>query len=140
MPQVVLAILAGLGLAGMAYALVRFRRDLGLLRRGVRTPGEVVELRPVTRGNGPRTYYPVVRYRLADGAEVTATPGRFRQTPLSAAPGPVTVVYEAERPNRILVESPSIVGRSSVLVPFVSLLTVSVIVLLVGVGIFVSLG
>ncbi|WP_422736762.1 DUF3592 domain-containing protein [Micromonospora sp. WMMD729] len=140
MPLVVLVIVAGLGLAGMAYALVRFRRDLALLRRGVRTPGEVVELRPVTRGNGPRTYYPVVRYRTSDGAVVTATPGRFRQTPLSAAPGPVTVVYEPERPNRILVESPSIVGRSSVLVPFVSLLTVSVVVLVVGVGIFLSLG
>ncbi|MGC4852429.1 hypothetical protein ACLQ24_03315 [Micromonospora sp. DT4] len=33
MPQVVLTILAGLGVAGMAYALVRFWRDLGLLRR-----------------------------------------------------------------------------------------------------------
>ncbi|MET8528227.1 DUF3592 domain-containing protein [Micromonospora sp. NPDC005172] len=140
MPQVVLTILAGLGLAGMAYALVRFRRDLGLLRRGVRTPGEMVELRPVIRGNGPRTYYPVVRYRPTDGSVVTATPGRFRQTPLSAAPGPVTVVYEPERPNRILVESPSAAGTSSVLVPFVSLLTVSVVVLVVGIGVFVRLG
>ncbi|MEU8184409.1 DUF3592 domain-containing protein [Micromonospora sp. NPDC049044] len=133
MPELVLTITAGLGLAGMAYAVVRFWRDLGLLRRGVRTPGEVVELRPINRGNGARTYYPIVRYRTADGATVTTTPGRWRQTPLSAAPGPVTVVYEPDRPRRILVESPIIKGRSSVLVPFVSLLIVSVVVLVTGI-------
>ena len=139
MPTLVLTIMAGLGLAGMAYAAVRFRRDLGLLRRGTRTPGEVLELRPVTFGHGPRTYYPVVRYRTVDGREVTATPGRFRQTPLSAAPGPVTVVYEPANPTRILVEAPDTGSTSSVVVTFVSLLTVSVVVLVVGIVVFLRL-
>ncbi|MET8254456.1 DUF3592 domain-containing protein [Micromonospora sp. NPDC005197] len=136
MPYLVLTIMASLGLAGMAYAAVRFWRDLGLLRRGVRVPGEVVELRPVTFGHGPRTYYPVVRYQTVDRSVVTATPGRWRQTPLSTAPGPVTVVHEPSRPTRILVESPALGGTSSVVVPFVSLFGVSATVLAVGIVVF----
>lgn len=139
MPHLVLTIMASLGLAGMAYAAVRFWRDLVLLRRGVRVPGEVVELRPVTLGHGPRTYYPVVRYRTADHSVLTATPGRWRQTPLSAAPGPVTVVHEPSRPTRILVEAPGQAGTSSVVVPFVSLLAVSAAVLVAGIVVFLSL-
>ncbi|MCX5067422.1 DUF3592 domain-containing protein [Micromonospora lupini] len=139
MPYLVLTIMASLGVAGMAYAVFRLWRDLGLLRRGVRVPGEVVELRPVTLGHGPRTYYPVVRYQPVDGSVVTATPGRWRQTPLSTAPGPVTVVHEPTRPTRILVEAPGQAGTSSVVVPFVSLLAVSVAVLVVGIVVFLSL-
>ncbi|SCG36400.1 intein N-terminal splicing region [Micromonospora echinaurantiaca] len=139
MPTLLLAIMTVLGLSGASYAVVRFRRDLDLLRRGARVPGEVVELRPVTFGYGPRTYHPVVRFRTADGREVTATPGRWRQTPLSAAPGPVTVVHEPSRPSRVLVEAPGI-GTSSVVVPFVTLLGVSVIVLVVGGAVFLRLG
>ncbi|MEV4821187.1 DUF3592 domain-containing protein [Micromonospora sp. NPDC049274] len=139
MPYLVLTIMASLGVAGMAYAVGRFVRDLGLLRRGVRVPGEVVELRPVTLGQGPRTYYPVVRYQTVDGSVVTATPGRFRQTPLSAAPGPVTVVYEPANPTRILVEAADTGSTSSVVVTFVSLLAASVVVLVVGIVVFLSL-
>lgn len=139
MPTLVLVIMSVLGLSGASYAVVRFRRDLDLLRRGARAPGEVVGLRPVTFGYGPRTYHPVVRFRAADGRELTATPGRWRQTPLSAAPGPVTVVHEPSRPTRILVEAPGIGGTSSVIVPFVTLLGVSVIVLVVGVAVFLRL-
>ncbi|MDO3702358.1 DUF3592 domain-containing protein [Micromonospora sp. C28SCA-DRY-2] len=139
MPTLVLTIMTVLGLSGVTCAVVRFQRDLDLLRRGVRVPGQVVELRPVTFGFGPRTYHPVVRFRTANGREVTATPGRWRQTPLSAAPGPVTVVHEPARPTRILVEAPGVGGTSSVVVPFVTLLGVSVIVLVVGVAVFLRL-
>ncbi|MBY8874454.1 DUF3592 domain-containing protein [Micromonospora sp. PLK6-60] len=138
MPTVLLTIMTVLALAGAAYAVIRLRRDLRLLARGTRVPGEVVDLRPVTLGHGPRTYYPVVRYRTPDGRDLTATPGRWRQTPLSGAPGPVTVVLDPARPTRILVEAPGI-GTSSVVVPFVTLLGVSVIVLAAGIVAYTSL-
>ncbi|MFD2767342.1 DUF3592 domain-containing protein [Micromonospora eburnea] len=129
----VLVVLGPLGVSGVVTAVVRLRRDLRLLDRGTRVPGEVVDLRRATLGHGPVTYAPVVRFRTTDGRELTATPGRWRQTPLDGAPGPVTVIYDPARPSRILMEPATGGGTTSVVVPFVTFLVASVIVLVTGI-------
>ncbi|MFU8852433.1 DUF3592 domain-containing protein [Micromonospora sp. SL1-18] len=131
----VLLIMAGLGLTGIGYGTVRFWRDRRLLREGHRVPGEVVDLL-VNKTKSGESYTPVVRFRTADGVPITSSPGRGRQAPFTPDGKPVTVVYDPSRPSRVLVVAGGGSGTQSVVVPFVTLLTVGAGLAIGGVYVF----
>ncbi|MEU2610410.1 DUF3592 domain-containing protein [Micromonospora sp. NPDC007271] len=137
-PLLVLLVMLGLALALIVSATVRFRRDRSLLREGTRVPGEVVDLL-VHRSKSSASYTPVVRFRTADGALMTSSPGRWHQTFFTAPDSLVTVVYDPSRPARILVVPSGGTGTESMVVPLAVLLMVGVAVTASGVYVFQAL-
>ncbi|WP_327002702.1 DUF3592 domain-containing protein [Dactylosporangium sp. NBC_01737] len=121
---VALVVMFSLGLTGMTFGTIRFWRDLRLLREGVRVPGEVIDLL-VTEQTSGESYAPVVRFCTVDGAMVTSSAGRWRQTSFKPDSSQVSVVYDPSRPSRVLVVPTGATGTQSVVIPFAVLLVLS---------------
>ncbi|MEU5880343.1 DUF3592 domain-containing protein [Spirillospora sp. NPDC047279] len=91
-------VLAGLGFAAFGAHLIRTGRRLR--DHGVRVPGTVVRLRWDSNDSGGGTFYPLLRFRTADGAAVE-TESDVGTNPAPAREGQqVTVVYDPEKPRR----------------------------------------
>ena len=101
MPIPLLALCAPLTVAaGLAVtSVLRYRTATTLLRTGRRVPGQIIDVRPA----GPGAFSPIVRFRTRDDHEVIARPHR-RQTTADVRGDRVTVVYDASRPTRIVVD------------------------------------
>jgi hypothetical protein len=80
-------------------------------RRAVRTDGTIVG-RVCSAGDGPPrstdptvTYYPVVKFRTADGASVRGTARIGSNPPAEQAGDRATVFYHPRDPARVLIET-----------------------------------
>lgn len=135
------------GAAVIAVELVRVWFQARLADTGVRTGGEVVDVVEVSKGSRPdlSKYAVVVRFRTADGGEVTAGSGKrqsyFRSDidkAIAADPETglrrVTVAYDPKRPSRFLLREPFPTGVFALLMQrMVGLLAGAI---LIGAGIY----
>lgn len=101
------------GLLFMAAGIYGFFKNRSLARTGLRADAEVVDLHIRVSYDGEtgtsRTYYPIVRFRTADGQEVQART-RAGGSPPPARPGDqVRVVYQPGNPQTVSIDT--VMGR-----------------------------
>lgn len=109
------AIFAGMGLVFIASGIHDRRRTDEFLTRARRVPGIVVRMQPRTSATDTVVYYPVLRFRTLDGAEVETT-AETRGDPMSLSKlrgHQVPVLYDPSRPERARMDTGSGRGRAN---------------------------
>lgn len=102
-----------------------FLKSRHLARTGLRTDAEVVDLYERPDAESGRMYYPVVRFRAADGQEVV-TRTRSGGSPPPARPGDrVRVVYQPGNPQVVSIDT--VMGRGTALTGLFFLVGLAVI-------------
>lgn len=98
------------GLVFMAAGIYGFFRNLRLARNGLRADAEVVDLRARGGGEDGPVYYPIVRFRTADGQEVVAQTGGGSSPPPARPGDRVQVLYQPGNPQTVSLDT--LMGRA----------------------------
>lgn len=103
-------VLVGLGFVAMGRYLVRSASRLASV--GVRVPGQVVGMRTgETSDIGRGSYYPILRFRTADGHDIETSSDIGTDPPPAREGDHVTVVYDPAEPRTARIDST--LGRGS---------------------------
>lgn len=99
-----LFVLVGLGFVAMGRYLIRSARRLASI--GVRVPGVVAGIRASeTSDVGRGSYYPILRFRTADGQDIETSSDIGTDPPPAREGDRVTVVYDPAEPRTARIDS-----------------------------------
>lgn len=105
-----LFVAVGLGFVAMGRYLIRSANRLASV--GVRVPGEVIGMRVnETSEVGRSSYYPILRFRTADGREMETSSDIGTDPPPAREGDHVTVIYDPAEPRTARIDST--LGRGS---------------------------